>query len=54
MDCMGEMLRWRARHRSHSLSYLSVGPGGAVPKYQTLHEAVSQRVIGGERGLPKL
>ena len=54
MGCMHEMLRWRARHREHSLSYLSVGAGGAVPKYPTLHEAVSQRVIGGERGLPKL
>ena len=39
MQCMAEMLRWRARHLEHSMTHLSVGPMGAAAAYPTLHEA---------------
>jgi arylsulfatase A-like enzyme len=54
MECMGEMLRWRARHREHSLSHVSVGAGGAFAKFPTMHEAVSGREDEGARPLPRL
>ena len=30
VECMAEMLRWRARHAEHSLTHLNIGEGGAM------------------------
>ena len=51
VDCMAAMLRWRALHSEHSQTHLSVGPGGALAAYPTLHEAA---VGGGDGGGAKL